>query len=114
MPDNIELFPLMGRVSNYRKICFDRILPAESMEPVFRTGPSTEAVIFARKLWPNGSRLRVRFLSGTAAQRNLAMEQAAWWTEHANLSFVESNDPDAEIRVTFDSNDGAWSYLGTD
>jgi hypothetical protein len=99
---------------NARKICFDRILPTETMEPVLRTGPSTEAVIFTRKLWPNGSRLRVRFLSGTAAQRNVAMKQAAWWTEHANLSFVESNDPDAEIRVTFDPNDGAWSYLGTD
>jgi hypothetical protein len=27
---------------------------------------------------------------------------------------VASDDPDAEIRVAFDANDGAWSYLGTD
>ena len=48
------------------------------------------------------------------AQRDLAMAQAAWWSEHANLTFVASNDPDAEIRVAFDPSDGAWSYLGTD
>ena len=31
-----------------------------------------------------------------------------------NLSFVLSDDVSSEIRVTFDPNDGAWSYLGTD
>jgi hypothetical protein len=84
------------------------------MEPVLRAGPQAEAVFFFRKAWPNGSRLRVRFLGGNSAQRDLAMEQANWWTPHANLSFVPSNDPDAEIRIAFDSSDGAWSFLGTD
>jgi hypothetical protein len=42
------------------------------------------------------------------------MEQANWWTPHVNLNFVVSNDPDAEIRIAFDPDDGAWSYLGTD
>jgi hypothetical protein len=81
---------------------------------VVRAGPQAEAVFFFRKAWPNGSRLRVRFLGGSSAQRELAMEQADWWTPHANLSFVASNDVDAEIRIAFDSNDGAWSFLGTD
>jgi hypothetical protein len=96
------------------KTCIDRILPSDSMEPVLRAGPQAEAVFFFRKAWPNGSRLRVRFLGGNSAQRDLAMEQANWWTPHANLSFVPSNDPDAEIRIAFDSSDGAWSFLGTD
>jgi hypothetical protein len=96
------------------RICFDRLLPGQVMQPVFALGPRAEAVFFARKLWPNGSRLRVRFMGGTAAQRARTMEQAAWWSEHVNLTFAASNDPDAEIRVSFDPSDGAWSYLGTD
>ncbi len=31
-----------------------------------------------------------------------------------NLTFEFDNAPDAEIRITFDPNDGAWSYIGTD
>ena len=42
------------------------------------------------------------------------MAQAGWWTPHVNLTFVESTDNDAEIRVSFDPSDGAWSYIGTD
>ena len=48
------------------------------------------------------------------AQRAGAMAQAGWWTPHVNLTFVESTDNDAEIRVAFDPSDGAWSYIGTD
>jgi astacin (peptidase family M12A) len=96
------------------KTCIDRILPTEIMEPVVRAGPQAEAVFFFRKAWPNGSRLRVRFLGGSSAQRQLAMEQANWWTPHVNLSFVVSTDPDAELRIAFDPGDGAWSFLGTD
>ena len=74
----------------------------------------SRAAFFFRKLWPNGSVLRVHFLGGTAAQRPSAMAQAGWWTPHVNLTFVESTDNDAEIRVSFDPSDGAWSYIGTD
>jgi len=62
----------------------------------------------------NGSTLRVRFMGGTAAEQAVAREQAGWWTEVANLK-IEFNDAlDAEIRIAFDPNDGAWSYVGTD
>jgi len=72
------------------------------------------AIIEFRKMWINGSMLRVRFMGGTAAQRALVREQAGWWTEHANLRFDFNNAPDAEIRIAFDPNEGAWSYIGTD
>lgn len=95
------------------KLCFDRLLPEDLFRPL--TPPSDlEAIIVIGKLWPNGTTLRVRFLEGTAPQRQLAMAQANWWTEHVNLRFAESEDADAEIRVAFDANDGAWSYVGTD
>jgi hypothetical protein len=98
------------------KICFDRYLPADPAQPAFAhaLGPRAEAIILIRKLWPNGSTLRVRFLEGSSAAQQLAMQQARWWTEHANLRFVASDAPDAEIRITFDPSDGAWSYIGTD
>src|SRR3954447_5692942 len=84
------------------------------MHPLPPAHAPSRAAFFFRKLWPNGSVLRVHFLGGTAAQRAGAMAQAGWWTPHVNVTFVESMDNDAEIRVSFDPNDGAWSYIGTD
>jgi hypothetical protein len=79
-----------------------------------RMGGRTRAIMPIGKLWMNGSTLRVRFMGGTAAQQAKAKEQALWWTQFANLKFDFNNAPDAEIRIAFDSNDGAWSYIGTD
>jgi hypothetical protein len=66
------------------------------------------------KLWINGSTLHVKFIGGSASEKVIAKEQANWWTEHANLKFEFDDAPNAEIRISFDSNDGAWSYVGTD
>ncbi len=98
-------------------VCFDRILPHELMrhhnviQPA--RGPA-RAISPLGKLWMNGSTLRVRFLGGTASQQNTARQQANWWTQYANLTFDFNNAPNAEIRISFDANDGAWSYIGTD
>jgi hypothetical protein len=62
----------------------------------------------------NGSTLHVRFMGGTPAQQAVAKEQAAWWTQVANLKVVFNNASNAEIRIAFDSNDGAWSWIGTE
>ncbi len=103
-------------MSAYPKFCTDRVLPRDLSRPQrmrrLRGGPS-RAIIDIRRLWVNGSTLQVRFMGGTAAQHDLAKEQASWWTEHANLNFDFNNAPDAEIRVSFDPNDGAWSWVGT-
>lgn len=100
------------------KVCIDRVLPQEVFrnQPVIRRsrGGALRAVFEFRKMWINGSTLRVRFMGGTSAERNVAREQAAWWSAHANLKFDFNDAPDAEIRIAFDSNDGAWSWVGTD
>ena len=98
------------------KVCTDRVLPAEQMKfhATARRGGRIRAIMPIGKLWMNGSTLRVRFIGGGAAQRATAREQAMWWTQHANLNFNFNDAPDAEIRVAFDSADGAWSYIGTD
>lgn len=104
------------------KVCIDKLLPRDIMRQqevraeVARAGlPQTaEAVLVRRSVWPNGQRLRVQFLGGTAAQQAKAREQALWWSQVANLTFEFGNDPQSEIRVSFDSTDGAWSYIGLD
>jgi hypothetical protein len=65
-------------------------------------------------MWINGSTLRVRFMGGSSNKQDIAREQAGWWTQHANLNFDFNDAPDAEIRIAFDPDDGAWSWVGTD
>jgi len=100
------------------KVCHERVLPRDLFrpQPTMTMGGrgAPRAVIFFRKLWINGSTLRVRFLEGTPSQQAVAKQQAGWWTEHANMKFDFNNAADAEIRIAFDPSDGAWSYLGTD
>jgi len=84
------------------------------LQPTMRLGGRTRAIAPIGKTWMNGSTLRVRFMGGTAAQRAIVKEQAGWWTQHANLRFEFDNSPNAEIRIRFDPDDGAWSYVGTD
>jgi hypothetical protein len=99
------------------KACIDRVLPRELMRPQ-RTarGPQgrTRAISPIGKTWMNGSTLRVRFIGGTAAEQKIAREQAGWWSQVANLKFDFNNATNAEIRIAFNADDGAWSYVGTD
>lgn len=98
------------------KICFDRTLPKDRLKPR-RSSPGRmvlEAISPVRKQWINGTTLRVRFINGSPHQHAIVKTEAQWWAEYANIKFDFNNAPDAEIRITFNSNDGAWSYVGTD
>jgi hypothetical protein len=103
-------------MSKRAKVCTDRILPAELHRPqtTRRSGGVLRAISPIGKSWMNGSTLHVRFIGGTARQRATAREQAGWWSAVCNLNFVFDDAPNAEIRISFDANDGAWSYVGTD
>jgi Astacin (Peptidase family M12A) len=100
--------------SEIPKTCFDRLLPNELFLPLPDAESTSRAVFEFRKMWINGSKLRVKFMGGTPQQQAIAKEQALWWTQFANLTFDFNNDPNAEIRIAFDPTDGAWSYIGTD
>jgi hypothetical protein len=98
------------------KVCIDRVLPNEEMRPqrTVRVRGATRAIAPIGKTWMNGSTLRVRFIGGTPNDQAIAREQAGWWQRAANLKFDFNDAPDAEIRIAFDPNDGAWSYVGSD
>src|SRR5690606_12979464 len=98
------------------RVCIDRVLPRDLMrlQPTSRRAGRVRAIAPIGKTWMNGSTLRVRFMGGSAAQHRIVTEQAGWWTEHANLRFEFGSWRDAEIRISFDPYDGAWSYVGTD
>ena len=51
---------------------------------------------------------------GTAHDQATVREQSGWWAQVANLKLDFNNAANAEIRIAFDSSDGAWSYVGTD
>ena len=103
-------------MTDYPNMCFDKILPRDLNRPhrALAMGDPTRAIIVIRKMWPNGSTLGVRFMGGTQEQQTLAQEQAGWWSDHANLKFEFNDAADAQIRISFDPSDGAWSYVGTD
>ena len=65
-----------------------------------------------RKLWPNGTKLTVRFLDGTAEQRSNFELAMGIWLANANLK-VTYGDGDAKMRVSF-AQPGSWSFVGTD
>lgn len=100
-----------------RKMCFDRILPRERARlrrtRSYGTG-RVRAISLIGKQWPNGSVLRIGFLGGSDKQRDMVRSIAPEWTNHANLHFEFVDEPTANVRVSFDPNDGAWSYVGTD
>ena len=107
-------------MSQNERYCTDRVPPDEMPRPrmVVRHVPGglhiAHAIAPIKKMWPNGSTLRVRFMGGTAEMHEKVKGWADQWTEHANLSFVYNNDEDAEIRVGFVQGDGSWSAVGTD
>ncbi len=98
-------------------VCFDRVLPHDLLR-LQRTMPDRAGQVRGispiGKTWMNGSTLHVRFMEGSAQQRRIAMDQAKWWSDVANLAFAFDDASNADIRITFDANDGAWSYIGTD
>ncbi|MEZ5356880.1 MAG: M12 family metallopeptidase [Bryobacteraceae bacterium] len=100
------------------KVCFDRILPSELRRPhsgrmMMLPGGPTRAAFQIAKLWPNGSVIRIGFMNGSTAQKNMVKQFAPQWTQFANLTFQFGDLVGAQVRVAF-NDDGAWSYIGTD
>lgn len=103
---------------NAKKLCFDRILPADLRAPhrflAQGAGMAARAIAIKKRQWENGKTIEVSFKGGTSAQQDMVRTIAPEWCKHANLKFSFTTKPSALIRVSFDANDGAWSYIGRD
>lgn len=99
------------------KMCFDKILPGNLNRPhrmrQIGSGPM-RAVAPIGKIWLNRTKLTISFIGGTKSQRDAVKKHAPEWTEYADLEFEFNDDPNATIRISFDPELGAWSYIGTD
>ncbi len=85
-----------------------------NLPPIDPLTAHKEGALHTARCWPCGATLRVAFLAGERAVQERVMAIAQEWTQYANLKFAFVDDPDAEIRITFDPRAGSWSYLGTD
>ena len=70
--------------------------------------------IINQKQWENGHTLRCRFLDGDDVQKQKVTDNARRWEDYANLQLNFGDDPDAEIRISFQADAGSWSAIGTD
>lgn len=102
------------------EICFDRILPKD-LHPLpglvilgFGFSAERRAAFVAKKMWVNGSTLRVLFMGGDDEQHNLVKKHAPEWSIYANINFEFVESGAAEIRISFNPNKGSWSNIGTD
>ena len=93
-------------------VCTDRLLHRDRARPHRVVGDRAISPVF--KQWPNGRVLTVAFMGGTDAQRALVVQHAPKWSQHANLQLAFKDSLPADIRISFDPSDGAWSYVGTD
>jgi hypothetical protein len=120
---------------NQLKICFDRLLPDDMVEPAaemakaenptnrpavhFSPGmgiaPITpfELAALTGKKWQNGRTLRISFMDGDPEVQQKIQPYAHQWSDYADIKLVFGSNPNAEIRISF-QHSGSWSYLGTD
>ena len=71
----------------------------------------TRAFGHSTAFW-NKNELRIRFMGGSDYVRSKVRQYAIEWSKygHINFQFVESEPSD--IRISFDSDVGSWSYVG--
>ncbi len=67
------------------------------------------------KKWADGKTLGVYFLDGSATQKARVKAHAVKWSKYANIKFdFSATKASAHIRISFEADDGSWSYIGTD
>lgn len=116
------------------KICFERIVP-EELDPerpvrhalrdhmMAASGKKLSAediahiarmAVINSKKWPRGTKLRCRFLDGSAKMRKKVEAVAHRWEKYCDIRFKFVITGPAEIRISFYADDGSWSAVGRD
>jgi hypothetical protein len=101
-------------------ICIDGYVPGERFDPATLPAPvdprrasHEELAVAWRRQWESGQELRIRFLDGDRRLHRRVEGLARRWLDHANLGFRFGNDPDAELRISFQGT-AYRSLVGTD
>ena len=96
----------------------DRVEIRREQAEVRRAGQTALAQPYAVALlanlrWPAGITLRVRFLNGSTPLQDRVFQIAQTWQQHARVTFVRSDEPMSEVRISFDPNHRtSWSRVG--
>ena len=107
-------------ITEKSQICYDRVDPKD-LSTTWKTFGKwrkdkpgiMRAAAVTKKLWPK-SKLKVFFLDKNKKEDQI-MEWANLWSHYADISFEKTNYVFlSDIRIGFDSDNGAWSYIGTD
>jgi hypothetical protein len=75
--------------------------------------PGERMALLKTSKWQPGASLRIRFLNGDEGVQERVRRAARIWTGFANIKFFFGDDPNAQIRISFQKG-GSWSYLGTE
>ncbi|TCD68232.1 hypothetical protein EIP91_011301 [Steccherinum ochraceum] len=122
VPDQTNSAPPGDRLTRqwFSRACSDLLKQERVMEvPEGGTGTAAGAsigparAVFAEAslLWETGSKLTYSFLNGTTLQKDKVEKTVQEWMNYAkiNLTRVTSG---GNIRITFNTWDGSWSYVG--
>lgn len=88
------------------KTC-DAVLPGEP-----KSADERMALVKASK-WQPGDKIRITFLDGDPELRERVRRVAEEWMQYADINLFFTDDPDADIRISFTHDRGSWSYIGT-
>ncbi|KAF4341769.1 hypothetical protein FBEOM_4280 [Fusarium beomiforme] len=82
----------------------------------YAIGPDKVPIVFTNEqnLW-NGTPqiLSYFFMGGTELQQEKVTRAIEEWTWYGSVVFMEASSPrESNVRITFDPNDGSWSYIG--
>jgi hypothetical protein len=72
-----------------------------------------QAVLVINKKWQTGQVLSCTFMDGEEVVQRKVESFAHIWSRYANIRFKFVDDPNADIRISFQQQ-GSWSYIGTD
>ena len=105
-------------------VCIDKVIPGKEPRKYLQQTDAEEATrapdapvrlaLVRDKLWDIGATVRVKFLEGDPVVQSKVKSHAIKWMEYANIKFEFVDTGDAEVRITFDKNDGSWSYIARD
>lgn len=76
--------------------------------------PIERMAIINAKAWPRGSKLKCRFLGGSKAQQDKAVQMASEWMNYANIKITFVKTSDEHVRIAFLPGQGSWSAIGVD